>query len=185
MAFSFASFSQVLFRSEGIRISSEEMSTNTLDVAPVSDERSLTAARKLIREHFEAHSQAHDPAGIDAVIDRLPAPYLPPSGGIWVAWQGDDAVGCVALQALSPNIGEVKRMYVRPEKRGQGIARILANLVVEEARTRGYERLRLGTLSTMHPAQTLYTSLGFLPIEPYRQIEFGDTLFYELDLRHA
>ena len=159
------------------------MSTNTLDVAPVSDERSLTAARKLIREHFEAHSQAHDPAGIDAVIDRLPAPYLLPLGGIWVAWQGDDAVACVALQALSPDIGEVKRMYVRPANRGQGIARTLANLVIDEARSRGYERLRLGTLSTMQPAQNLYTSLGFLPIDPYRQIEFGDTLFYELDLR--
>jgi GNAT superfamily N-acetyltransferase len=185
MAFPFASFSQVLFRSQGIRISSEEMSTNTLDVAPVSDERSLTAARQLIREHFEAHSQAHDPAGIDAVIDRLPAPYLLPSGGIWVAWHGDDAVACVALQALSPDIGEVKRMYVRPANRGQGIARTLANLVIAEARVRGYERLRLGTLSTMQPAQSLYASLGFQPIEPYRQFEFGDTLFYELDLRLA
>jgi len=76
-------------------------------------------------------------------------------------------------------------MYVRPEKRGQGIARTLANLVIDEARARGYERLRLGTLSTMRPAQNLYTSLGFLPIDPYRQIEFGDTLFYELDLRQA
>jgi ribosomal protein S18 acetylase RimI-like enzyme len=54
--------------------------------------------------------------------------------------------------------------------------------VISEAKTRGYQKLRLGTLSTMQPAQNLYTSLGFLPVPPYRAIEFGDTLFFELDL---
>ena len=74
-------------------------------------------------------------------------------------------------------------MYVRPAQRGRGIARALGELVIEEARARGYERLRLGTLRTMVPAQNLYASLGFVPIAPYRDVEFGDTLFYELDLR--
>ena len=73
-------------------------------------------------------------------------------------------------------------MYVRPANRGQGIARVLASLVIDEARKRGYQRLRLGTLSTMLPAQSLYTSMGFIPIAPYRKVEFGDTLFYELEL---
>jgi GNAT superfamily N-acetyltransferase len=153
-----------------------------IDVQPVSDERSIDAARTLIRKHFEAHSQAHTAEEIAAVINKLPDPYVPPAGGLWVAWQGDDAVGCVALQPLSADAGEVKRMYVRPESRGQGIARALAHLVIDEARKRGYQRLRLGTLSTMLPAQNLYTSMGFVPIAPYRNIEFGDTLFYELDL---
>jgi carbonic anhydrase len=60
---------------------------------------------------------------------------------------------------------------------------MLCQLVIDEARKRGYQRLRLGTLSSMLPAQNLYTSMGFIPIAPYRKIEFGDTLFYELDLR--
>ena len=154
----------------------------SLSIHPVSDERSLNAAKALIREHFEAHSEAHDPSQIDAIIERLPDPYVPPLGGLWVAWNGDEAVGCVALQPLSKDAGEVKRMYVRPANRGDGIARQLAHLVISEAKLRGYERLRLGTLATMQPAQNLYTSLGFVPVPPYRAIEFGDTLFYELDL---
>ena len=154
-----------------------------IEVRPATEERSIEAARKLIREHFEAHSQAHTAEEISAVIDRLPDPYIPPLGGLWVAWQGDEAVGCVALQPLSEDAGEVKRMYVRPANRGQGIARVLGELIIDEARKRGYQRLRLGTLSTMLPAQNLYTSMGFVPIAPYRKIEFGDTLFYELDLR--
>ncbi|HXV16406.1 MAG TPA: GNAT family N-acetyltransferase, partial [Gemmatimonadaceae bacterium] len=130
----------------------------------------------------EAHSQVHDPTEISAVIDRLPAPYVPPSGGLWVSWEGEQATGCVALQPLSEGMGEVKRMYVDPLYRGRGIARTLAKLVIGEARARGYARLRLGTLTSMQPAQNLYLSLGFVPIAPYRKVEFGDTLFYELDL---
>jgi hypothetical protein len=34
----------------------------------------------------------------------------------------------------------------------------------------------------MLAAQSLYASLGFEPIPPYRRVELGDTLFYELDL---
>ena len=151
-------------------------------IEAVSDERSLAAARQLIREHFDAHAEGHGPAEVDGVIEKLPAPYVPPDGGLWVAWQDGQAAGCVALQRLSPQMGEVKRMYVRPAQRGQGIARALGELVISEARERGYERLRLGTLKTMVPAQNLYTSLGFVPIAPYRDVEFGDTLFYELDL---
>ena len=147
------------------------------------DDRSLAAARELIREHFDAHAEGHGPAEVDGVIERLPAPYVPPAGGLWIDWQDGKAAGCVALQALSPDVGEVKRMYVRPAQRKRGIARALGELVIEEARARGYERLRLGTLRTMVPAQNLYASLGFVPIAPYRDVEFGDTLFYELDLR--
>lgn len=155
---------------------------DTDSICPVSDERALEAARSLIRAHFEAHSEAHTSAEINAVIDKLPEPYIPPAGGLWVVWRDNEAVGCAALQPIAPEIGEVKRMYVRPEMRGQGIARALAELVIDEARKRGYRKLRLGTLKSMRPAQNLYASLGFVPIDPYRNIEFGDTLFYELDL---
>lgn len=148
----------------------------------VSDERSIAAARALIREHFDAHSEAHTPAQIDSVIERLPAPYVPPAGGLWIAWEDGEAAGCVGLQPLSPGMCEMKRMYVRPLSRGKGIARALGLHVIDEARARGYERLRLGTLTTMQPAQKLYASLGFRPIEPYRNEEFGTTVFYELDL---
>jgi GNAT superfamily N-acetyltransferase len=151
-------------------------------IEAVGSERSLSAAKSLIRDHFEAHSEAHDPSQIAAIIDKLPSPYVPPAGGLWVAWDGDEATGCVALQSLADGVGEVKRMYVKPEHRGKGIAREMAKLVIEEARARGYSRLRLGTLASMRPAQNLYTSLGFVPIDPYRNIEFGTTLFYELKL---
>lgn len=154
-----------------------------IEIHPVSTADALATARDLIREHLEANSHAHDAGSTAAKLAALPAPYVPPAGGIWLAWDGAEAAGCVALHALTPEIAEVKRMYVRPASRGRGIARELGERVIAEARELGYARLRLGTLTTMFAAQNLYSSLGFEPIPPYRSVEFGDTLFYELDLR--
>jgi GNAT superfamily N-acetyltransferase len=155
-----------------------------IEIHPVSTTDALAAARDLIREHLEAHAHAHGAVSTAAILGALPAPYVPPGGGIWLAWDGAEAAGCVALHALTPEIAEVKRMYVRPASRGRGIARGLGQRVIAEARALGYGHLRLGTLTTMLAAQSLYASLGFEPIPPYRSVEFGDTLFYELDL-HA
>lgn len=153
-----------------------------IEICRVTDAHALAAARALIRAHVEAHSAARDAAATAALLAALPAPYHPPAGGLWLAWDGPDAAGCVALQPLAPGVAEMKRMYVRPASRGRGVARALAWHAIAEARTLGYERLRLGTLTTMHAAQRLYASLGFRPVDPYRATEFGATLFYELDL---
>ncbi len=153
-----------------------------IDIVPAIDPPALADARTLIRAHVSAHSAAHDPASTAALVAALPAPYVPPAGGLWVAYESGAAVGCVALHALGPTIGEIKRMYVDPAHRGRGVARALLEWVIAEARSRNYDTLRLGTLATMHAAQSLYTSAGFRVIEPYRPVEFGDTLFYELPL---
>lgn|ERR1700682_1543725 len=153
-----------------------------IEIVPVSDLPALADARALIRAHISAHSTAHDPASTAALVASLPAPYEPPGGGLWIAYQDGAAVGCVALHALGPTIGEVKRMYVEPAHRGRGAGRALVARVIEEARQRNYDTLRLGTLATMRAAQALYKSFGFREIAPYRSVEFGDTLFYELSL---
>ncbi len=152
------------------------------EIQSVDTEEALADVRSLIRAHVEAHSEAHSAESVAALIASLPAPYTPPAGGLWLARHENVSAGCVALRALSPEVAELKRMYVRPELRNRGIARRLAEHVIAEARARGYTSLRLGTLKSMQPAQNLYTSLGFEPIEPYRDVEFGDTLFYELKL---
>ncbi len=51
-----------------------------------------------------------------------------------------------------------------------------------DARALIQAHISAGTLATMHAAQALYKSFGFHEIAPYRAVEFGDTLFYELPL---
>lgn len=124
----------------------------------------------------------HDAESTAALLAALPAPYVPPGGGLWVARRDDAAAGCIALRPLGPTVGEIKRMYVDPAHRRHGVARALTAHLIEEAKGRHYDTLRLGTLRTMRPAQALYESLGFREIAPYRSVEFGDTVFYELAL---
>ena len=130
----------------------------------MEDPAALAAARSLVRAHIVAANTAiHDAEAIERMVAALPAPYVEPGGSLWLAWEEAEALGCVALHALAPGTAELKRMYVRPEARGRGVARLLGEHAIAVAAARGYARLRLGTLPTMRAAQQLYESLGFRP----------------------
>lgn len=150
-----------------------------IEIRTADDAASLAAARTLVRSHMLAHAEVHDVAAVERVVNALPAPYAPPRGALWIAWDSDVAVGCLALHELAPDTAELKRMYVAPEARGRGVARRLTEHAIAVATALGYARLRLGTLTSMHAAQRLYASLGFQRIAPYRPVELGETWFYE------
>jgi len=73
-------------------------------------------------------------------------------------------VACGALQPLGAGVGEIKRMYVRPPYRGQGLSRLILAALEELAVRRGYRTLRLETGNYLAPALGLYRSAGYRPI---------------------
>jgi putative acetyltransferase len=80
----------------------------------------------------------------------------------------------------------MKRLYVRPEFRGHGIGRILAERVIGEAREIGYSRMRLDTVQgKMDRAIAMYGESGFKETVPYYSTPVGQTLFMELALNPA
>ena len=90
-----------------------------------------------------------------------------PGGAFVVARLGGVAVGCGALRPLTPEVGEIKRMYVTQSHRGKGISRrILADLE-ERARAFGYRSVRLETGVLQQEAMGLYETSGYHRIECY------------------
>jgi GNAT superfamily N-acetyltransferase len=80
-----------------------------------------------------------------AVEDNLHSleKFLPPHGRMLLARASEDFAGIACLRLLDPNVCELKRMFVRPAYRGQGIGRTLLQALLDEARAHGFTSIRL------------------------------------------
>lgn len=114
---------------------------------------------------------------IDAELDGLPGDYAPPRGALLVAVDGERYAGMIALRPFDNDICEMKRLFIRPEARGVGLARRLIESLLDEARRIGYAEIRLDTLPMMGAAQTLYEAMGFIDIPAYYDTPIAGTRF--------
>jgi GNAT superfamily N-acetyltransferase len=141
----------------------------------------IEQTRALFLEYAESLGFSLCFQSFDEELKSLPGAYAPPSGRLLLAQYEQQAAGCVALRKLEANICEMKRLYVRPAYRGKGLGRILVERVIAEARTIGYERMRLDTIaSSMKEAVELYRRKGFKDIAPYRANPIAGALYLEL-----
>ena len=151
-------------------------------IVPVKTGGSLEAVRRLFQEYAGSLEIDLGFQDFDRELADLPGDYAPPWGRLLLALEGGDPAGCVALRRLEPDVGELKRLYVRPPFRGTGLGRRLAERAVGEAKAAGYRLLRLDTLPSMEGARSLYQRLGFREIAPYRHNPVPGAAFLELDL---
>ena len=121
--------------------------------------------------------------GFDDELANLPGKYAPPGGRLLLALAGGAPAGCVALRPLNNSGCEMKRLYVRPQFRGQGIGRRLVDELIASAREAGCWRIYLDTLPSMGDAIALYESVGFRDIQPYCHNPVSGARFLALDLK--
>ena len=158
------------------------METDVLRIREASSQLDYEGSRRLFEEYASAIGFDLGFQGFDQEVASLPGEYASARGCILLAESGGALRGCVALRALSAEVCEMKRLYVRPEWRGLGIGRALAMAVVAAARVRGYSRMRLDTVAGMVEARRLYESLGFREIAPYRHNPLEGACFFEFEL---
>jgi len=143
----------------------------------------LAEVRELFREYARSLNFSLCFQNFDRELAELPGDYAPPEGRLLLADLRGDIAGCVALHQWKPGICEMKRLYLRPQFRGKGLGRVLAEAVIREARKIGYQRMRLDTVEpVMADAVAMYRKLGFRAIAPYRENPMPGTLYLELDL---
>jgi GNAT superfamily N-acetyltransferase len=118
--------------------------------------------------------------GFAEELATLPGRYAPPSGRLLLALEGTHAAGCVALRPVEEDgVCEMKRLFVRPAYRGQGLGYRLALQIVNEATALGYAIMRLDTLDTLDSAMRMYAAMGFQRRTPYYANPLPGVVYWE------
>jgi len=96
---------------------------------------------------------------------------MPPRGCLLLCDVDGEITGMAGMRELAADICEIKRVYVRPEFRGRGIARTLFARLLDTATEKQYPRMRLDSGRFMTSAHKLYQANGFKEIERYEGSE--------------
>ncbi|MCL4539534.1 MAG: GNAT family N-acetyltransferase [Bacteroidetes bacterium] len=158
------------------------MKHNSVILYAVTSEH-FALVKELFLEYERSLPFDLDFQNFDEEVSHLPGEYSTPEGRILIALAGGKPAGCVALRKHGEGVCEMKRLYVRPEFRGEGIGKTLAGRIIAEAKKIGYEKMRLDTVGSMVEAIALYRSFGFKEIGQYRVNPLPGAIFFELDLK--
>jgi ribosomal protein S18 acetylase RimI-like enzyme len=116
-------------------------------------------------------------------LQDLPARYGGPQGGAVLMTNETGAIACGAFtHTRSTGTCEIKRIYVRPAHRHQGHAKNIIRELLQAATQAGYTHAALSTWRNNTAGLTLYTSLGFVPVAPFKDHPNPDLLFLGLAL---
>ena len=96
-----------------------------------------------------------------------PSDFDSPPGVFLLAERDRRALGCGGLRPLAAGRVELKRMYVEPQARGQGVGRLLLLELVDRAKAGGLRQIWLEVGTEQPAAVGLYLSEGFTPIPSY------------------
>jgi putative acetyltransferase len=143
----------------------------------------VAQARELFQEYAQSLGVNLCFQNFEQELAGLPGHYAPPDGRLLLAEYDGQLAGCVALHKWEDGVCEMKRLYLRPSFRGKGLGRAIAEKIIVEARSIGYQRMQLDTIGPlMKDAVEMYRKLGFREIAPYRPNPIAGAMYMELQL---
>jgi GNAT superfamily N-acetyltransferase len=164
-------------------VSSVPSVVKVLTLAQAETPTQIAQARELFLEYAQSLGFSLCFQGFDQELTSLPGDYAPPDGRLLLARYENQLAGCVTLHKLELEVCEMKRLYLRPQFRGKGLGRVLAERIIAEACEIGYRRMRLDTVEpVMKDAVAMYRRLGFQQVAPYRANPIAGAMYMELKL---
>lgn len=121
----------------------------------------ITVNRLLSPPHLRDVFEAYVERALAEEIDRIPAYYSEHAGSFWVAVKDGKVVGMFGLEGTSDGAMELRRMYVDPSARRQGIGRQMLQAAENECRHQSVPRLTLSTSEIQRAALALYKEAGY------------------------
>lgn len=154
-----------------------------MEIIQAVTDQQIAEAKAIFREYETWLGMSLCFQGFKEELAGLPGKYAPPNGRLYLAYSGDEVIGCIAMREIEPGICEMKRLYLREAARGNGVGNQLIELVIRDAKSMGYEKMRLDTYPPkMGKAVDLYRSHGFCEIPSYYDNPNEDVLFMEKSL---
>lgn len=121
----------------------------------------------------------------DEELEHLESKYGLPSGRLYLAYYEGELAGCIGLRKIDGQSCEMKRLYVRPQFRGNHIGDYLVKRIIEEAKEIGYSYMLLDTLPFLEDAIHMYKKYGFYEISNYNDSPMDTSIYMKLELKKA
>lgn len=150
--------------------------------------------KEAIQELFQDYTNMlvqHDPS-FQAYLDlqhyedellHLEETYGLPNGRLYLIEVDGNAAGCIGCKKLDATSCELKRLYVKPQYRGQHLAQKLLDQIIADAKTIGYQMMYLDTLPFLTQALHLYETYGFVKTDAYNNSPMDNSIFMKLELK--
>lgn len=155
---------------------------NEPEIRLASTEQEIAAVRGLWLEYWESLNLPPEFQVFSVEMGTLPGSYAAPQGRLLVAFKDRHLAGAGAFRRLNEQSCEAKRLYVRPQYRGLGIASALLGRLIQEARNAGYSKMYGDTLPSMESALRLYRKVGFEEVAAYSATPTAGAIFLCLTL---
>lgn len=146
------------------------------------DDLSGVEIADFLEEHIKEMKAVSPPESKHALdLEELKKPEIT----FWTVWDGNFIIGCGAIKKLSSEHAEIKSMRTNIAYRGKGVASMLLQHILQEAKLRGYCRISLetGSMPFFEPARNLYRKYGFENCAPFAKYkEDPNSVFMAKDL---
>jgi len=154
-----------------------------LNFKPVSTATDFETFKQLLLEYADQDLADAKNSSIWQDLQALPQRYGAPKGAALLVYHGETLIGCGALtDTAQAGLAELKRIYIRTAFRRQGVARALTLQLIDQARAMGYDSAAISTWPANTASITLYQSLGFEPIAPFKIHPHAELVFLGVPL---
>jgi GNAT superfamily N-acetyltransferase len=131
-------------------------------------------ATDLVAAMVDEVSEMYGRIDVPGAPSATPTDFGPPGGAFLLVLDEDGrAIAGGGVKRLDDETCEIKRMYVVPEARGRGVAKVLLEGLEAEARRLGYALARLDTGPQQPAAQRMYERAGYAPIGNFNANPFA------------
>jgi putative acetyltransferase len=154
--------------------------SETLSIMDARDEDGLGLIRLIEAVYAEYPNCILDVPGEEPDLLAIATTYSEWGGRFWVAKRGRTLVGCIGVRPAKDQTVELKKLYVASNERRSGLGTRLVDLVLDEGRKRGAQRIDLWSDTRFIEAHAFYERLGFTRTERTRhRHDISQTVEYE------